>query len=108
MAMSDKFLQLASECQAVIVITGDPAQGRFELANATEPVTELVRRENFVGLFGMAGITPKIALAVELDEAAIGALDHVLAGLLETAINRTKYWLENNFKNHPTNHLEGN
>jgi hypothetical protein len=99
--MESKFQQLASDCQVLIAITGNPAQGRFELAGTTEPVEDLITRADFVGLIGIAGLTSKVALAVELDEVATRALTQAFSRLMESAIDVAEYWLENDFKNPP-------
>ncbi|MFZ3279093.1 MAG: hypothetical protein WA182_19520 [Candidatus Sulfotelmatobacter sp.] len=106
--MSDRFTKLVADCQVVIVITGDAAQGRFELKGLTGTLEDLVRRADFIGLIGLAGLVPKTAFAVELDEEATRALSHAFIRLMESAVERAAYWLENDFRNPPTDRVEAN
>lgn len=106
--MDGRFQQLASECPLLIVITGDATQCRFEMAVLTGSLEDLAKREDFVGLVGFAGVTPRIAFAVELDEPAEKALAQVFVRLMEGALDRVEYWLKNDFKTPPVNRLEAN
>ena len=106
--MESKFQQLASECQNLLVVTGDAAQARFELRALTGSVEDAAKREAFIGMVGFLGITPKLALAVPLDDAAADALAMAVTRLIEEAMERVEYWLKNDFKNPPVNGVEGN
>jgi hypothetical protein len=107
-----KFETLVSQSQVIVAILGEPALDSFELIHL-EPVTmakveEVSRRENFVGLCGFAGFKPRLALAVELDDAALKTLSAAFTQLVSAAMDRLDYWLKNNFKNPPTNRTEEN
>jgi hypothetical protein len=91
MTQREKFRHLATDCPVLIAITGNPAEGRFELALTTEPVEELLRRADFVGLVGIKGLKTQAAFAVELDDAAVQTLSQLFARLMEGAINRVEY-----------------
>jgi hypothetical protein len=104
----NKFQQLASDCGVLIAITGDAAQGRFELKGLTGPLEDLVKRADFIGLIGLNGLVPKTALAVELDDEAIRTLSQACIRLMTEEIDRAEYWLEHDFQNPPTNHVEAN
>ena len=104
----DKFQQLATDCKVLIAITGDAAQGRFELKGLTGSLDDLVNRADFMGLIGLKGLVPKTALAVELDEESIRTLSQACIRLMTQAVDRAEYWLENDFKNPPVNRVEAN
>ena len=106
--MDDRFRQLASECPLLIVITGDATQRRFEMAVLTGSLEDLAKREDFVALVGFDHVTPRIAFAVELDEAVEKALAQVFVRLMESAVGRVEHWLENDFKTPPVNRVEAN
>jgi hypothetical protein len=106
--MDAKFQQLASDSQVLIVVTGDAARGRFELKLLTGSLEDAVKRVDFIGLIGVAGITPRLALAVELDEDATRTLSQVCIRLMGSAMDRVEYWISNDFKTPPANRLEAN
>ncbi len=99
--MDARFQQLVSDSQLLIAITGNQARDCFELAIFTGSLKELTKRADFVGLIGLKGFVPKLALAVELDETAMQALWQVFARLMEGAVERAEYWLSHDFATPP-------
>jgi hypothetical protein len=106
--VESKFQTLASECQNLLVVTGDAAQGRFELKALTGSLEDAAKCDGFIGMVGFAGLIPKLALAFPITDAAADALAMAVTRLIEEAMERVEYWLENDFQNPPVNGLEGN
>jgi hypothetical protein len=89
--LDNKFTQLVSECQTVLAILGHPAHGNFELLPVSKDTVEAISsRKNFVGLIGLSGVTPRTALAVELDDRALSTLSKQFLGHIEAAIARVE------------------
>ena len=104
----NKFQQLASDCGVLIVITGDAAQGVFELKAFNGSLDDLLRCEGFIGLIGFVGFVPKIALAVELDEAATETLAKAVTRIAEGAMEHLEYVLNLDSRYPPVNRVEAN
>jgi hypothetical protein len=81
------FQQLVSECQTVLAILGHPSHGNSELRLVSkDTLAAIARRKDFVGLIGVAGMTPRTALAVELNDRDIAVLMKQFTRLMEAAI----------------------
>lgn len=87
MMMKDDMQQLVSECHTVLAILGHPAHGNSEMRlGSKDTLAAIARRKDFVGLIGLAGMVPRTALAVELDERDIAVLTKQFTQLMEAAI----------------------
>jgi hypothetical protein len=89
--MDNKFQQIVLECQLIVGIRGNPAEGRFEFALVpTDGAADFTRREDFVGMIGLNGLKPRFDLAVELDDTTVTALSHAFLSVVEAAIIRVE------------------
>jgi hypothetical protein len=94
-ARLDKFGALVSQSKVAVAILSTPALGRFELADLESLSTERMAHlgMELVGVIGMipdrdsvVGLTPRVALAVELDDATIAMLTERFVRLMQKAV----------------------
>jgi len=95
----DKLQQVVSQSRVAVAILSTPALDRFELVDleAISPERLALLGLELVGCIGMVpdkdsvvGLTPRVALAVELDDATIAILTERFVRLMQRAIARVQ------------------
>lgn len=104
--MEDKFLRLVSDCQVVVSVFGNPTLRRFRFepvdvaSLSLEGLDDIVNRQDFVGLIGLAEmLTPRVEIAVELDEKAVSTLSKQFSELMESTISLVEKSMRGNGAN---------
>ena len=69
--MMHEFQQIVLQSEVALAIFRNPVADSFALCDLSvsiAPIADLVTREDFVGVIGLVGLTPRVAFAVELSD----------------------------------------
>lgn len=103
--MMHEFQQIVLQSEVALAIFRNPVADSFALCDLSvsiAPIADLVTREDFVGVIGLVGLTPRVAFAVELSDREYKSILHTFLDLMERAFVRVESslsGLDENFLN---------